>query len=786
MRPFWQILRLPSPSRCLKNYQFRQVFRLQVAFVVAVIVLTAAIGQRFYDAPRLDVGTAAPQTLYAPSSTVIEDSRATEEKRKIARKDSTSVMVPDVEVNETIQRSLRRALEQGDTTRQMAGKFPFEQTKLLSLTTQSYLRQAPDEDWQQIQAIATLGASISQKSTPDNALTPDQKRVIAELINYRREIGSGEYYTLLQKISQVRQNYILALASLNPSDEAASQSLDAVLLELSDRDWQQFQAKTLRVTERMLAQGISRGLAPENLQTAVRLQVKDEVPKIAEPLAIKLLLEVLQPNLLEDAAQSHLAAEKAAQEIEPVTVDVRKGEPIVRAGQEISSRDFALLDHFDMSRREIDWWGLVGFSSLVAAAVSAYCLVEWQFHSRQRQRDRLLLLLLALSTPLAVLLRLPPTNLPAIGLLVGIFYGSPLGVAMPALLAFLLPLGGIPVNWTSLVSSAIAGILCGFWGGRPRSREELAWLGAAAGVLQGFLYLLLNLIWGEVLFKLPANAFMHGLTGIAWCVVAIGISPYLEQVFDLATTIRLVELANPNCYLLKRLAAEAPGTFQHTLFVATLAEAAARALGCNVELVRTGTLYHDIGKMHDPQGFIENQMGGVNKHDVIDQPWKSADIIKKHVSEGLVMARKCRLPSAVQAFIPEHQGTMLIAYFYHQAQQRSQQNPDDKTLPPVVEVDFRYDGPTPRSRETGILMLADSCEAALRSLKEVSCDEALIMVNKILRARWQDNQLIHSGLTREDLAKIATIFVEVWQQFNHRRIAYPNLASSPQPSAISS
>ncbi|PLZ35572.1 phosphohydrolase, partial [Fischerella thermalis WC542] len=210
----------------------------------------------------------------------------------------------------------------------------------------------------------------------------------------------------------------------------------------------------------------------------------------------------------------------------------------------------------------------------------------------------------------------------------------------------------------------------------------------------------------------------------------------------------------------------------HTLFVATLAEAAAKELGCNIELVRAGTLYHDIGKMHDPQAFIENQMGGANKHDTeIKDPWHSADIIKKHVSEGLVMAKKHSLPSSIQAFIPEHQGTMQIAYFYHQAQQIAKEDPNLT----VDEADFRYDGPIPQSRETGIVMLADSCEAALRSLKDASCEQALVMVNNILRARWQDNQLVDSGLTREEMSRIGEIFVEVWQQFHHKRIAYPKL-----------
>lgn len=326
------------------------------------------------------------------------------------------------------------------------------------------------------------------------------------------------------------------------------------------------------------------------------------------------------------------------------------------------------------------------------------------------------------------------------------------------------------------IAAAAGGIVGGIMAGRLRSREELALLGGAVGLTQAVVYLLLTLIFtggsSPIWYLLIANSAWHGFIGLAWSVVALGISPYLEHVFDLVTAIRLAELSNPNRPLLKRLASEAPGTFQHTMFVASLAEAAARALNCNVELVRAGTLYHDIGKMHDPLGFIENQMGGPNKHDEINDPWRSAAIIKKHVTEGIVMAKKCRLPKAVRAFIPEHQGAMLITYFYHQAQQQAEADP---TII-VNEQDFRYDGPIPQTRETGIVMLADSCEAALRSLKDASPEEALAMVNRILRARWKDDQLIDSGLNRDDMTTIANIFVKVWQQYNHQRIPYPKSA----------
>jgi putative nucleotidyltransferase with HDIG domain len=540
----------------------------------------------------------------------------------------------------------------------------------------------------------------------------------------------------------------------------------------SDQIWLQTQTGITQITQEMLAQGIAPGVPDEILKKAIEVHVKYTIPLETQLFATDLLNQVLKANLVKDPEATRRRAELVAQKIEPVLVNINKGEVIVNRGQKITQRDFVLLDYFGLSERGINSKGLIKLVGLVSAGVGIVLLVEWKFHRGLRRRDRLLLLLLTLSTPIIILLKLPLINLPAVGLLVGSFYGSAVGVTVVGLLSILLPIG-MEIDSFHLLASAVGGLVGSLLAGQSRSREELALLGLEVGIAQGAVYLIFNLMAsataGSIWYVLLKVVGLQVLEGVAWSIVALGLSPYLEHLFDLITPIRLAELANPNRPLLKKLATVAPGTFQHTMFVATLAEAAAQELGCNVELVRTGTLYHDIGKMHDPLGFIENQMGGTNKHDTIDDPWKSAKIIKKHVGEGLVMAKKYRLPKAIQAFIPEHQGNMQIAYFYYQAQQLAQENPELE----VREDDFRYDGPIPQSKETGIVMLADSCEAALRSLKDATHEEALNMVNKILKARWQDNQLIDSGLTRAEMAKIAEIFVRVWEQVNHKRIAYP-------------
>ncbi|MFM6277184.1 MAG: HD family phosphohydrolase, partial [Dolichospermum sp.] len=501
-----------------------------------------------------------------------------------------------------------------------------------------------------------------------------------------------------------------------------------VLLALSDNNWEKTQAGIRQSAERIIAQGVAAGLPKSVLHNAVILQVQLSVPSEAESFAKKVLLAVLQPNIKQDIEQTKQQAQILAREIPSVMFPVKKGEIIVRKGEKITQLKFQILAHYRLIGYQVNWLGLTVLVAIVTLAIWIFVWLERKSHNYLRQRDRLLVLLLTLTVPGVLALGLPYTTWSAIGLLLGSFYGPTIGVMVAGLLSLILPMT-VDTNVLLLLAGAVGGMLSAYVAHRLRSREELALLGVVTALTQGGIYLLLKIFTGRVFgsgWYIIQEAGLFALSGWAWSIVALGLSPYLETLFDVITPIRLAELANPNRPLLKRLATEAPGTFQHTLLVATLAEAAAKELGCNVELVRAGTLYHDIGKMHDPLGFIENQIGIPNKHETeIKDPWKSAEIIKKHVTEGLVMAKKHSLPTAIQAFIPEHQGTMAIAYFYHQAQQIAQENPQIV----VNKADFCYDGPIPQSRETGIVMLADSCEAALRSLKNANPEQALNMLN---------------------------------------------------------
>ncbi|WP_414622347.1 HD family phosphohydrolase [Calothrix sp. CCY 0018] len=774
-----------------------------VVFAIALITMTGVMGHKLYNQPQLQEGTTARETIVAPYTAQVEDKQKTELLREAARDNSRQWLMVDKRVNEAVEQNLQQLLQQGNEVRKTAGNFPFFDIEVLDPSTQNYLRSASEEEWNQLKISLQDGnqnVARNQKPKPivvanttDTSLrdtpgidtitqNPNFKQALNQLQLYRAETSLTNLRSLIKQIESKRELYAQAkakLAEFNKQKPAGIIYDDTTILDLGDEAWSKIQMGIVQSAQLILAQGIHPGLPSENLEYVINLHLQKSeslVPSYGKSWATKLLVSVLQPNLSKDEQQTELQASEAAAKVQPVMVTVKKGELIVRKGQDITPWNLAVLENYHLIRREINWLGLSILGSIVAAAIGIYALVEKRLKMGLRQSDRLLVLLLALSCPSLLVFGIPFTTWSAIGLLLGSFYGPTLGVTVTGLLTTLLLSMSLDVGKTAIIAGAAGGILGSCMAQRLRSREELAVLGFGISLTEGGVYLLLKVLLGTAFTSTSYLVFQEAgllaLSGLGWSIVALGLSPYLEKLFDLVTPIRLAELASPNRPLLKRLATEAPGTFQHTLFVATLAEAAAKELKCNVELVRAGTLYHDVGKMHDPMGFIENQMGGPNKHDTeINDPWISADIIKKHVSAGLAMARKHSLPTAIQAFIPEHQGTMQIAYFYHQAQQIAK---DDPTLQ-IKDEDFRYDGPAPQSRETGIVMLADSCEAALRSLRDATPEKALNMVNNILRARWKDNQLLDSGLTRQEMSKIAEIFVTVWQQFHHKRIAYPKL-----------
>jgi putative nucleotidyltransferase with HDIG domain len=263
----------------------------------------------------------------------------------------------------------------------------------------------------------------------------------------------------------------------------------------------------------------------------------------------------------------------------------------------------------------------------------------------------------------------------------------------------------------------------------------------------------------EIVFAAIGSSFTITASLFLWA---------LERLFDITTDLTLLELSDTNNKLLKELSLRAPGSFNHTLQVANLAEAAADRIGAHTLLTRVGALYHDIGKMRKPEYFVENQRAGVNPHDQL-KPRMSSLIIASHVKEGLEMGKEHNLPEEVLKFIPTHHGTARIEYFYRKAVGAS-----DEEDSPVLESEFRYPGPKPHSKETGILMLADSVEAASRSLDEPSHNRLKSLIDLLFQERIEDGQLDETDLTFQDLRLIKETFLKMLLGIYHVRVKYPD------------
>ncbi|RKX17183.1 MAG: hypothetical protein DRP26_07400 [Candidatus Zixiibacteriota bacterium] len=254
------------------------------------------------------------------------------------------------------------------------------------------------------------------------------------------------------------------------------------------------------------------------------------------------------------------------------------------------------------------------------------------------------------------------------------------------------------------------------------------------------------------------------INGFLSPILTIGLLSLFETGFGLTTDVTLLELSDLNLPLLKRLALEAPGTYQHSIMIGTLAEDAAEAIGANSLLARVGSYYHDIGKMLKPEYFVENQIGAENKHEKL-APTMSALILESHIKEGVDLALKHNLPKSIIDFITGHHGTGVMTYFYEKAKEEMGDDVDVK--------DFQYPGPNPRSKEVAIVMLADSVEAASRTLDDPKPSRIRSLTHTIFMNKLDSGLLENSDLTLRDIKKIEDSFVRVLTAFFHRRIRYP-------------
>ncbi|MBO8243982.1 HDIG domain-containing protein [Prochlorococcus marinus XMU1411] len=437
----------------------------------------------------------------------------------------------------------------------------------------------------------------------------------------------------------------------------------------------------------------------------------------------------------------------------------------------ISSYKFLLISPLNIS--DIFSWSLTFTEVLISSWILILISKKENPTISSRQIILILTLLLAVQvsklalssiiSPLSMII--PPTLIISQGM------GSITALAWVSIASLSWPDPAIALNIHLFFIILICASVVSLLGGRIRSRAQLLQLSifVPIGSLLSQWILIdkdkISLIDKQEFVFANGNIFSDSLLLAIVMLFTILFIPIFESIFGLVTKARLLELADKEKPLIRRLSLEAPGTFEHTLLICGLAEEATRMIGGDIDLIKTGALYHDVGKLHAPNWFIENQDGSKNPHDEIDDPIRSAKVLQAHVDEGLKYARKNRLPKPITNFIPEHQGTLKMGYFFHKAKEKNLK---------INENDFRYKGPIPQSKETAILMLADGCEAALRAMNiNASDEEALETISKIIYSRQKDGQLDDSNLSKGEIFLIQRAFLNVWKRIRHRRIQYP-------------
>jgi putative nucleotidyltransferase with HDIG domain len=599
---------------------------------------------------------------------------------------------------------------------------------------------------------------------PDTRVARQQITLARQIFDYFDSVRADNHATPEEKRALIAAVKDLSLSS----------RVQDILLTVDTETWSVIESETISVLNQAMRAEIRPNqvsLARRRVPTLLDFDVTDE----AATVVVAIVEDLIQPNTFVNEQRTDEERQLAREGVQPVTVTFEKNQRILRAGDLVTPADVEALQAMGLQQpmyepRELI--GKVAYIALLGLVIGLYML-RFRPHVLDKSRYMWLLFWLLLLFVALVRLMVPGhTILPylypmaALSIMLAVLIEARLSILITIVIG--LVIGYIADGSLEFTVYTVLGGLVGIFSlGRVERVNRLLWSGV---------YVSLTNVAIVLIFRLPSNSLdSMGLVQLISAGVANGIlSASLTLVgFFLAgnllgvtTSLQLLELARPTQPLLRQLLLRAPGTYHHSLMVSNLAEQAAERIGADALLTRVGAYYHDVGKTVRPYFFVENQMDGINVQDKLN-PRTSAQIIISHVKDGLELAKKYRLPRDVRAFIPEHQGTGLIKYFYHQAVEQA----EDPSM--VDEADFHYPGPRPQSRETAIVMLADSCEAAVRAAHPNSIEEMDKIARRVINDKLTSGELDECDLTARDLDQIREAFVEMLHGVFHPRVKYP-------------
>ena len=614
--------------------------------------------------------------------------------------------------------------------------------------------------------------------------------VMQNLATVLKQVNTVQQYgrTILEKhfpddaVSQ--RNYQFNEAELSYAQGQLTQLTLAgyqlqTLLHASDQQMLDLTSDLTAAVENTMNTTIREGYVSETIQYLQQIVGYKTDIDLLQNVVTPILRKVMQPNMLIDQTATEALRQEAREAVEPVIY--KQGQNIVLARERVTVtqlemlRSLGLLDNDD-----VDIMMYVSACTMVLAAIAILVLVLTMLYPEiLRRPSRMLIIMLTMCLTLGVCVLaklvnvyLMPTLLCVVMVtsLLGARVGMAAGLSMTVIIGTLatgsestFSSQTVNIILTTMISSIAALMIVR----KKPNRQQILLCGIITALTNAALILILGFMTNTSLHEVASDALWSGAAAAGAGVLTIAFDPLVEAMFNLATPTKLMELSNPNHPLLRRLLIEASGTYHHSIIVANLAEAAAESVDGNQLLARAGAYFHDIGKLKRPLYFKENQIGD-NPHEHTN-PYVSAAIVTAHTRDGLVLAQQYRLPMEIQSIIAEHHGDTPVMYFYHKA---SQQAGDAG----VDIADFRYDGKRPQTKESAIIMLADTVEAAVRSMSNPTPQAIEEFIHKLVKGKLEDGQLNDAPLTLQDVERICQAFTTVLKGVFHERIEYPSIS----------
>ncbi len=608
---------------------------------------------------------------------------------------------------------------------------------------------------------------------PDAELAREQVRLASRVFDHIDSLRHDPYTGADQKLAWIRAIDTITLPA---------QTISRTVM-LDENNYHRIVTETLYVLDVTMRDEIRpSSIAAEQARVPLRVSLAlsaDQADLVAQWARLFVI-----PNSFFNAQKTSDLRSQARARVGVVYRTIEKGEAVLRQGELISPQAIEALEALGILRTQTvpaDYIGPALLAILLTILFVAY-IARLRPALFGHSRVLLFIVLLMLASTFGiklvandhpVLLYLIPVS--AVAMLLAVLTDSV--IALGAVIVLCISTSFLSHSSLEVAVYALAGgMVSALTLGRIERVTAFLWTGAYVAATNAAVVAIFRVVarqtdpgvWAEPLVASVGNGALAGLIGVGGLFV-------LGKLFGITTSLELIDLARPTHPLLRKLMGDAPGTYHHSLVVSQLAEHAAQQIGADPLLVRVAAYYHDVGKILAPQMFIENQLQGANVHDTL-KPEESASIVIDHVSRGLELAAKYRLPKRLADFVAQHHGTTLTAYFHRKAVRA---NGSDS----VVEKRFRYPGPKPQSREAGILMLADSVEAAMRAEHPSSAEAIRSIVDGIVNERLRDGQLDESDLTLRDIQVTKDTFCDVLQGLYHPRVKYPDPLPPGPPKA---